>query len=149
MLKLFYHRNHKILQSISKVIWSQVFRAKFNPLITTQRSYLVCPTHSVHCLFLWTQILTNHYASSFPSHANYSFNGKIPETYLYKVKVQEPGLIHETCNQFPLQATICMHLDEPRELESWGIPFGRMAISSLSKCFTCNHYYLKFWKQSE
>ena len=27
-------------------------------------------------------ILTNYYASSFPSYANYSFNGKIPESYL-------------------------------------------------------------------
>ena len=50
MLKLFYHRNHEILQSRSKVIWSQVFRAKFNPPIIIQRSYLVYPTHSVRCL---------------------------------------------------------------------------------------------------
>ena len=64
------------------VMQSQAFRAKFHPPVNVQRSYLVSPTHIVHFLFLWTQNLTNYYASSFPSHTNYSFNEKIPESYL-------------------------------------------------------------------
>lgn len=78
---------------------TQAFRATFHLPITGQRSRLVCLIIIVQFLFLWTQNITNYYANFISFHISYSFSGKIQESYLYKVKVQEPKLIHETFNQ--------------------------------------------------
>lgn len=74
---------------------SQTFRAKFYPPIIGQRSHLLCPIHSVY--FFRRLNLTKYYANLFPLILATASVEKF-QSYLYKVKVQEPGLIHETFN---------------------------------------------------
>lgn len=53
--KIWSYRNHRIPQSRNKVMQPQAFRAKFHPPVVGQRLCLVCPTHSIYFLFLWTE----------------------------------------------------------------------------------------------
>lgn len=149
MLKLFYHRNHEILQSRSKVIWSQVFRATFNPSIIIQDHTSSIPPIVFAAFFCGLKFLL----ITMPVPFLLMLTTVLMEKYQRVIYTRSRSKSLYWFMKHAITVSTAGHDLYPFRWAS-GVgelrnPIWQNAISSPSKCFTCNYYYLKFWKQSE